>query len=131
MTAFGNFEIMVAALALLTVASYIGAVTIYCRHASFRPAIRKAVFIWALLWLLDLVVNLVELERGNSEIFDGLFFVGLPATYLLSETRLFGYRAQFYIFSVALFINWAGVAALAGAAVREIKSALLRSKEGE
>ena len=130
MTTISNFEIFVSELLLVTVACYVGAVMIYCKHAQYRPAIRKAVFIWALLWLLDSVVNLVEFEHGNSEIIDGLFWVGLPATYpidFLSANRFFSYRAEFYILSVMLFINWAGVAVMVGVAVKKIKSALHRS----
>ena len=130
MTMTSSFNILLTELLLVTVTSYVGAVMIYCKHATYRPAIRKTVFIWALLWLLDFVVNLVEFEHGNSEILDGLFWVGLPTTYpidFLSANRFFSYRAEFYILSVMLFINWAGVAIMVGVAVKKIKSALHRS----
>ena len=82
------FDILLIQLGLLTAAGYAFSLFVYVKKPAYRPAIIKGVLLWAVLWLLFAISATADFLHGNSEAFEGLWWVGLPLT-LVVESDIF------------------------------------------
>ena len=106
------FEIMLIQFGLLVAASYAFAIFVYVKKPAYRSAIIKGVLLWAALWILAAILWTTDFLRGNSEVFEGMFWVGLPLTFVVDLEifrRLLGYKTQYFIELFLFFVNWCGV----------------------
>ena len=93
-------------------ASYAFAVFVYVKKPVYRRAVIKGVLLWAVLWLLAAILWTTDFLHGNSEVFEGMFWVGLPLTFVVDLEifrRLLGYKTQYFIELFLFFVNWCGV----------------------
>ena len=115
------FDILLIQLGLLIAAGYAFSLFVYVKKPAYRPAIIKGVLLWAVLWLLFAISATVDFLRGNPEVLEGLFWVGLPLTLVVDSDmfrRLFGYRTQYFIALFLFFVNWCGIFAAAAAGLK-------------
>lgn len=117
------FELMLIQFGLLVAASYAFAVFVYVKKPAYRSAIMKGVLLWAVLWILLGILWTMDFLRGNSEVYEGMFWTGLPLTRAVeSETfrRLLGYKTQYFIELFLFFVNWCGIFAAAAAGLKAL-----------
>jgi len=123
-----SFAILLAALFLLVGFGYAFSIFVYCRHASYRPAIIKGLIVWLILWAL-LAVDVVANRDGHFEGFEGAWWVGLPTTYPLELDfirRALSFKTRGHISLVLLWLNWAGTFAAAAVVFKKIWSLFRR-----
>ena len=123
------FDILLIQLGLLTAAGYAFSLFVYVKKPAYRPAIIKGVLLWAALWLLLAILWTADFLRGNPEVFEGLWWVGLPLTRVVdSDTfrRFFGYRTQYFIALFLFFANWCGIFAAAAAGLKALRRRIAR-----
>ena len=123
------FELMLIQFGLLVAASYAFAVFVYVKKPAYRSAIMKGVLLWAVLWILLGILWTMDFLRGNSEVYEGMFWTGLPLTRAVeSETfrRLLGYKTQYFIELFLFFVNWCGVFATLAIGAKALRRRIAR-----
>ena len=117
------FDILLIQLGLLVAAGYAFAVWVYWKKPAYRSAIVKGVLLGAALWLLLAILWTVDFLRGNSEVFEGLFWTGLPLTFVVDTDifrRLFGYKTLYFMALFLFFANWCWVFAAVAAGIKAL-----------
>ena len=123
------FELMLIKFGLLVAASYAFAIFVYVKKPAYRSAVMKGILLWAVLWILFGISATVEFLRGNSEVYEGLFWVGLPLTFVVELDmirRLFGYKTRYFIALFLFFANWCGVFATLATGAKAIRRSIAR-----
>ena len=123
MTHLEPFDLVMIQLRLLMAAGYAFAVLVYWKKPAYRSAIMKGVLLWAALWLLLAILWTADFLRGNSEVFEGLWWVGLPLTREVDSEifrRLLGYKTQYFIALFLFFANWCWVFAAGAAGIKAL-----------
>lgn len=111
-----EFLSFVITFAFLILFSYVLLIFIYCKHIAYRATIKWTLLIWTIIWLVFTFNNFIEWKGGNSEIYEGLFWVGLPLTRLAESEvarRCFSSNVRFILISILFFLNWSGVVVMA------------------
>ena len=117
------FDILLIQLGLLVAAGYAFAVWVYWKKPAYRSAIVKGVLLGAALWLLLAILWTADFLRGNSEVFEGLFWTGLPLTFVVDTDifrRLFGYKTLYFMALFLFFANWCWVFAAVAAGIKAL-----------
>lgn len=123
------FDILLIQLGLTVAAGYAFAAWVYWKKPAYRSAIVKGVLLWAALWLLFAISCTVDFLRGNSEVFEGLLWVGLPLTFTVELDmfrRLLGYKTGYFMALFLFFVNWCGVFAALAAGLKALFRRLRR-----
>ena len=124
-----SFAILLAALFLLVGFGYVFSIFVYCRHASYRPAIIKGLIVWLILWVLLSISVISEFRSGNPEASEGALILGLPTSLPLDlkfMRDVLSCEASFYISNVLILLNWAGTFAAAAVVFKKIWSLFRR-----
>ena len=129
MTHLEPFDLVMIWLGLLMAAGYAFAVWVYWKKPAYRSAIVKGVLLWAALWLLLAILWTADFLCGNSEVFEGLWWVGLPLTREVDSEifrRLLGYKTRYFIALFLFFVNWCWVFATLAIGVKAIRRRIVR-----
>ena len=123
MTHLEPFDLVMIWLGLLMAAGYAFAVWVYWKKPAYRSAIVKGVLLWAALWLLLAILWTADFLRGNPEVFEGLWWVGLPLTREVDSDifrRLFSYKTLYFMALFLFFANWCWVFADGAAGIKAL-----------
>ena len=123
------FDLILIQFGLLVAASYAFALFVYVKRPAYRSAITKGILLWAVLWILFGISATVEFLRGNSEVYEGLFWVGLPLTFpveLDMFRRLLGFKTLYFMALFLFFVNWCGVFATLAIGAKALRRRIAR-----
>ena len=108
--------------AFLILFSYVLLIFIYCKHIAYRATIKWTLLIWTIIWLVFTFNNFIEWKGGNSEIYEGLFWVGLPLTRPVESEvarRCFSDNMRYFLLCIFAFFNWSGVILIAAILIKK------------